>query len=209
PSADYPWQPLMSRSRAPETGRRRLHGGRSMIEGINAAIAALSKDDWRMDALADDAANVNTTGFKAAGREATQGALIETGQPLDLAIEGDGEFQVAGRTTRDGEFQLDASAQIVTPQGEPLVPPIQLPPGTDASAVDIGSDGRVRVGGAQVGQIHLTGRGTITQGALEASNVDLSDNGVEQIETRTSYAAAVKALHVQDEMWQSLMELRA
>jgi hypothetical protein len=32
---------------------------------------------------------------------------------------------------------------------------------------------------------------------------------VAQIETRTSYAAAVKALHVQDEMWASLLELRA
>jgi flagellar basal-body rod protein FlgG len=180
-----------------------------MIEGINAAIEALSKDNWRMDALANDAANVNTTGFKAAARASSQGALIETGQPLDLAIEGDGEFQVAGRTTRDGEFQLDASAQIVTPEGEPLVPPVQLPPGTDASAVEIGSDGSVRVGGVQVGQIQLTGRGTIRQGALEASNVDLADNVVAQIETRTSYAAAVKALHVQDEMWASLMELRA
>lgn len=179
-----------------------------MIEGINAAIAALSKDDWRMDALADDAANVDTTGFKAAELPSAQGALIETGQSLDLAIVGDGQFQVGNRTTRDGEFQLDASAQIVTPAGEPLVPPIQLPPGTDASAVDIGQDGRVRVGGVQVGQIQLTGRGTIQQGALESSNVDLSDNAVEQIETRTSYAAAVKALHVQDEMWQSLMELR-
>jgi flagellar basal-body rod protein FlgG len=179
-----------------------------MIEGINAAIEALSKDNWRMDALANDVANVNTTGFKAAGRASTQGAIFETGQPLDLAIEGDGEFQVGGRTTRAGEFQLNASAQIVTPEGEPLVPPIQLPAGTDASAVDIGPDGRVRVGGVQVGQIQLTGRGTIRQGALEASNVDLADNAVGQIETRTSYAAAVKALHVQDEMWQSLMELR-
>jgi flagellar basal body rod protein FlgG len=179
-----------------------------MIEGINAAIAALSKDDWRMDALANDVANINTTGFKAADSPSTQGALFDTGQPLDLAIEGDGEFQVGNRTTRDGEFQLDASAQIVTPEGEPLVPPVQLPAGTDASAVDIGSDGSVRVGGVQVGQIQLTGRGTIRQGALEASNVDLADNAVEQIETRTSYAAAVKALHVQDEMWQSLMELR-
>jgi flagellar basal-body rod protein FlgG len=179
-----------------------------MIEGINAAIEALSKDRWRMDALADDAANVNTNGFKAADRPSAQGPLFETGQPLDLAIEGDGEFQVGNRTTRDGEFQLDASAQIVTPEGEPLVPPVQLPAGTDASAVEIGPDGRVLVGGAQVGQIQLTGRGTIRQGALEASNVDLADNAVGQIETHTSYAAAVKALHVQDEMWQSLMELR-
>jgi flagellar basal-body rod protein FlgG len=180
-----------------------------MIEGINAAIEALSKDNWRMDALANDTANVNTTGFKAADRPSSQGAIFETGEPLDLAIEGDGEFQVGTHTTRDGTFQLDASAQIVTPEGEPLVPPVQLPPGTDASAVEIGPDGSVRVGGVQVGQIQLTGRGTIRQGALEASNVDLADNAVAQIETRTSYAAAVKALHVQDEMWASLLELRA
>jgi flagellar basal-body rod protein FlgG len=180
-----------------------------MIQGIGAAIEALSREQARMDALADDVANVNTNGFKAAGRESSQGPIFETGQPLDLAIEGDGEFQVAGRTTRDGEFQLDASAQIVTSEGEPLVPPVRLPAGTDASAVEIGPDGSVRVGGAQVGQIQLTGRGTIRQGALEASNVDLADNAVSQIETRTSYAAAVEALHVQDEMWQSLLEIRA
>jgi len=51
--------------------------------------------------------------------------------------------------------------------------------------------------------------GTIVQGALEASNVDLADNAVGQIVTRTSYAAAVKALHVQDEMWQSLLAAEA
>ena len=180
-----------------------------MIQGISAAIEALSRDQVRMDALANDVANVNTKGFKSADHASSQGALIETGQPLDLAIEGDGELQVGNRTTRGGEFQLDASAQIVTSEGEPLVPPIQLPAGTDASAVDIGPDGSIRVGGVQVGQIQLTGRGTIKQGALEASNVDLADNAVAQIETRTSYAAAVKALHVQDEMWQSLLEIRA
>ncbi|MEA2436763.1 MAG: flagellar basal-body rod protein FlgG [Thermoleophilaceae bacterium] len=180
-----------------------------MIQGLSASLQALSADQRRMDALADDSANVNTTGFKAAGHASSQGALMETGQPLDLAIEGDGAFTVGTRTTRDGEFQLDASAQIVTPEGEPLVPPVQLPAGTDASAVHIGSDGSVRVGGVQVGQIQLTGRGTIHQGALESSNVDLADNAVAQIQTRTSYAAAVKALHVQDEMWASLLELRA
>jgi flagellar basal body rod protein FlgG len=179
-----------------------------MIQGLGAALQALSADQRRMDALANDTANVNTTGFKAAGRASCQGALTETGQPLDLAIEGDGQFLVGSRLTRDGEFQLDASAQIVTREGEPLVPAVQLPPGTDASAVDIGADGSVRVGGVQVGQIQLTGRGTIRQGALESSNVDLADNAVGQIVTRTSYAAAVDALHVQDEMWASLMELR-
>jgi flagellar basal-body rod protein FlgG len=184
-----------------------------MIHGIGSALTALATGQQRMDALANDTANVNTTGYKSDRAPAAQGALFETGQPLDLAIEGDGRFQVAvagggSRLTREGEFQLDASARIVTTTGASLLPAVQLPPGTDASAVRITSDGSVIVDGAQVGQIQLVGRGVIRQGALESSTVDLADTAVEAIETRTSYAAAIRALHVQDEMWASLMELR-
>ena len=164
-----------------------------MIDGLGAALTA---QEQRMDALANDTANVNTTGYRAAGRESLQGPIYETGQPLDLAIEG------------AGTFQLDASAQIVTSSGESLAPPVQLPPGVDASAVTIQPDGSIYVGGAQVGQIQLVGRGVVRQGALEDSNVDLASTTVGQITTRTSYSAAVEALHVQDEMWASLMELR-
>ncbi len=167
-----------------------------MIQGIGAALSALSAGQQRMDALANDTANVNTTGYRANGRDSVQGPIYETGMPLDLAIEG------------DGAFQLDASAQIVTSSGASLLPPIHLPPGTDATAVKITPDGSVMVGGAQVGQIQLVGRGVLHQGALEDSNVDLASTAVDQITTRTSYSAAVEALHVQDEMWASLMELR-
>jgi flagellar basal-body rod protein FlgG len=181
-----------------------------MIQGIGAALSALTAGQQRMDALANDTANVNTTGYRAAGRESVQGPIYETGQPLDLAIEGAGAFQLAGgATTRDGAFQLDAAAQIVTSSGASLAPPVQLPPGTDASAVKITPGGSVIVGGAQVGQIQLVGRGVLHQGALEDSNVDLASTTVDQITTRTSYTAAVEALHVQDEMWASLMELRS
>src|SRR3954469_19205662 len=106
-----------------------------MIQGISAALSALTAGQQRMDALAYDTANVNTTGYRAAGRESLQGPIYDTGEPLDLAIEGNGAFQLAGgRTTRDGSFQLDASAQIVTSSGASLLPPVQLPPGTDAPA---------------------------------------------------------------------------
>jgi flagellar basal-body rod protein FlgG len=180
-----------------------------MIQAIGSALAGLTAGQQRMDALANDTANVDTTGFRASDAPSAQGGLIETAQPLDLAIDGSGAFQLqGGRTTRDGSFQLDASAQIVTSSGQSLAPPVVLPAGTDASAVRIDPSGGVFVGGAQVGQIQLVGRGVIQQGALESSNVDLSDTTVGQIQTRTSYAAAIKALHVQDEMWASLMELR-
>ena len=191
-----------------------------MISGIGVSLGALATQQRRMDALADDAANVNTAGYRARGGASrpesdAQGALVETGQPLDLAIEGDGWFAVTSGAaqpalTRAGVFEVDGNGQIVTRSGERLVPPVQLPPGADASSVVIAPDGAVTVGGSKVGQIQLTGgSGKIRQGALESSNVDIADTTVGEIETSTSYAAALQALHVQDDMWASLLDLRA
>ncbi|MEA2438895.1 MAG: flagellar basal-body rod protein FlgG [Thermoleophilaceae bacterium] len=209
-----------------------------MIQGLGAALSALTAQGQRMDALANDTANLNTTGYRAArlaltersagvaavdlGRSDAQGALIATGEPLDLAVEGDGWFQVqradgSHALTRAGAFQVDASGRIVTGTGEPLVPPIGLPPGADPSSIAIASDGTVSAAGVWVGRIQLfDGHGTplpasssnIRQGALEASDVDLAETVVGTIEARTSYKAAIEALHVQDEMWASLLELR-
>jgi flagellar basal-body rod protein FlgG len=209
-----------------------------MIQGLGAALSALTAQGQRMDALANDTANVNTVGYRAArtamaeraagveavdlGRSGVQGALVETGEPLDLAIEGDGWFQTqradgSKALTRAGAFQVDASGQIVTGTGEPLVPPVALPPGTDPSSIAIASDGTVSAAGVLVGKVQLyDANGTalpapaanVRQGALETSDVDLAETFVGTIEARTSYRAAIEALHVQDEMWASLMELR-
>lgn len=78
----------------------------------------------------------------------TQGDLSATGNPLDVAIEGAGFFQVllpSGQTgyTRAGSFQLDAQGNMVTANGNPLQPPIAIP--ANATAVSIGSDGTVTV----------------------------------------------------------------
>ncbi|MEA2474451.1 MAG: flagellar basal-body rod protein FlgG [Thermoleophilaceae bacterium] len=150
-----------------------------MIESFSAAASALAAQQQRMDALANDTANVNTAGYRsdrtnfedlaprARGVRATQqgpstvqGALQPTGQPLDLAVEGDGWFQVARpgaqpALTRAGVFQVDATGQMVTPAGERLVPPVRLPPGAGATTVRIESDGSVIVGGTRVAQIRL------------------------------------------------------
>jgi flagellar basal-body rod protein FlgG len=231
-----------------------------MIEGFGAALSALSAQQQRMDALANDTANVNTAGYRGdrigfsevappargvaatqRGPSSAQGALADTGQPLDLAIEGDGWFQVASPggqpvLTRAGVFTVDARGQIVTSSGDHLVPPVQLPPGTGSAGVVVGADGKVTVAGAQVARIPLftvpapdalqpvgggsyaptPGSGaptpassaTIRQGALESSNVDLADMAVGIIETRHSFAAAARALHVQDEMLGALLAIR-
>jgi flagellar basal-body rod protein FlgG len=94
----------------------------------------------------------------------TQGSLLQTGNPLDLAIEGDGFFEITlpdGTTayTRDGSFKIDANGNIVTAQGYFLQPQITIP--QNAISVSVGQDGIVtaQVPGSQqpqqLGQIQL------------------------------------------------------
>jgi len=84
----------------------------------------------------------------ASTRSFSQGALQQTGNTYDLAIKGNGFFQVQmpdGTTgyTRDGSFQVNANGQIVTNEGYPLQPGITIP--ANALSVTIGNDGTVQV----------------------------------------------------------------
>ena len=93
-----------------------------------------------------------------------QGNMQTTENSLDIAIAGDGYFQIAQPDgtiayTRDGNFNLDNAGQIVTSSGQLLQPAITVP--ANASSVTIGQDGTVSVelqagGGAQVlGQLQM------------------------------------------------------
>ncbi len=153
---------------------------------LQVARTGLDAQDMKMRVIANNLANVNTTGFKkdranfetlayqqivAAGAQAdaenkfavglnvgsgvqlagtqrvdTQGSITTTGNSLDLAIEGGGFFQVQqsdGTTayTRAGGFSLSAEGTIVTSDGLPLIPQIQIPEGT--TSITIGNDGTV------------------------------------------------------------------
>jgi len=84
----------------------------------------------------------------AAERIHTQGNLQQTGNQLDVAIQGGGFFQILmpdGTTgyTRDGSFQRDSQGQLVTASGFPVQPAITLP--ANATTVTIGRDGVVSV----------------------------------------------------------------
>ena len=82
----------------------------------------------------------------ATARDFTQGSLQQTGNTLDVAISGNGFFQVTmpdGTTayTRDGSLKLDANGQIVTNNGYTVQPGITFPP--NAQSISIAADGTV------------------------------------------------------------------
>ncbi|WP_349744732.1 flagellar basal-body rod protein FlgG [Roseateles cavernae] len=84
----------------------------------------------------------------ATSRNFSQGNLQQTSNNLDLAIKGNGFFQIQmpdGTTnyTRDGSFQLDANGQIVTNNGYTVLPGITVP--NNAQTLTIGQDGTVSV----------------------------------------------------------------
>jgi len=90
------------------------------------------------------------TGVKVVGTEKlfTQGAITQTGNSLDVAIQGNGFLQVSMPDgtiayTRDGSLHEDANGQLVTADGYPLSPAITLP--ANVNSVTIGSDGTVSV----------------------------------------------------------------
>ena len=180
--------------------------------------------------------------YAAIQRLFSPGALRQSGNSLDLAIEGDGFFQVLlpdGRTayTRDGAFKLDGQGRIVNSDGHPLQPEQAIP--ADATHISVGSDGTLSVTVAgeteaqQLGQITLAkflnpaglmsmgrnllmptaasgeaitaaggseGIGTIGQGLLEMSNVNIIEEMVSMIVAQRAYEVNSKSIQVADEM---------
>jgi flagellar basal-body rod protein FlgG len=186
-----------------------------MLEGLYSAAAGMSAQQEQMNAISNDLANVSTSGYKAErvafndllynpvklagtdttagagavaktiGRSEAQGTLQETGNPLDLAIEGEGYFQVTranGKValTRNGSFAIDASGTLVNSEGNRLSPPIKLPAGA-AGNLSVAPDGTVFSGAKKLGQIKLV---TVT-----SPEHMLADGGSEFTPTAQSGAA--------------------
>jgi flagellar basal-body rod protein FlgG len=102
----------------------------------------------------------------ATARDFTQGSLQQTGNSYDVAISGNGFFQVTmpdGTTayTRDGSFKVDAQGQLVTSNGYAIQPGITIP--AQAQSVSIAADGTVtatlpgQANPASLGQLQLAG----------------------------------------------------
>jgi flagellar basal-body rod protein FlgG len=180
----------------------------------------------------------------------TQGNYQQTGNPLDLVIEGNGFFQItlpdgAIAYTRDGGIKKDGQGRLVTSEGYLLEPQITIP--ENATSVNVSADGIVSVSISgqtlpqEIGQLQLvnfinpaglnnTGRnlmaetaasgnpivgtpgqdgiGTIAQGFLEMSNVQVVEEMVNMIVAQRAYEVNTKAVQTSDEMLQQANNLR-
>ena len=188
------------------------------------------------------------TGVRVVGNEKlfTQGNIEQTGNSLDVAIQGHGFLQVTQPDgsiayTRDGSLHMDQNGQVVTANGYAIDPAISIP--ANAQSITIGSDGTVSVslpgqaapqqvgtvqladfinpaglqpngdnlyletassGSPQIGQPGLNGLGTLAQGSLESSNVNVVEQMVDMIETQRTYEMNSKAISAADQMLQFL-----
>jgi flagellar basal-body rod protein FlgG len=122
------------------------------------------------------------TGVQAVATERifSQGSLSQTQNPLDIAINGQGFFQIQMPDgtlsyTRDGSFQRDSTGQVVNANGYPLSPSITIP--SNALTISISRDGIVSVtqpgttGATQVGQVQLAT--FVNIGGLQATGDNL------------------------------------
>lgn len=185
----------------------------------------------------------------ATSRSFAQGNLQQTTNPLDVAVKGNGFFEIqmpdgTSGYTRDGSFQVSAQGQLVTNNGYTVSPGITIP--NNAQSVTIGNDGTVSVTipgqtlPQTVGQIQLSsfvnpaglepkgqnlfgetaasgtpntgapggnGLGSLAQGFVETSNVNVVEELVSMIQTQRAYELNSKAITTSDEMLQKLGQL--
>lgn len=131
------------------------------------------------------------TGVRAVSTEHifTQGSLLKTENPLDVAIQGNGFFQIqmpdgTAAYTRDGSFTKDATGQLVTANGYPVSPAISIP--SNATSVSISRDGIVSI--TQPGSTATTQIGSL-QLASFANNGGLLNIGENLFVETTSSGA--------------------
>ncbi|MFK7901826.1 MAG: flagellar basal-body rod protein FlgG [Nitratireductor sp.] len=253
------------------------------MKALSIAATGMNAQQANLEVIANNIANINTTGFKRARAEFTdlmyetvrnqgvsavaglevvpegakqglgvklsairdvhlQGVLTQTGNPLDLALNGDGWFQVTGPEgetlyTRSGAFNLNQNGQLVNLNGYIVQPEITVP--AEAKEVAISDSGEViayldgELTGTNLGQLTITkfaneagleplgnslfgvtdasgtpvvgqpgdtSFGTLSQGYLEASNVDAIKEIAGMIAAQRAYEMNSKVIQAADEM---------
>jgi len=259
-----------------------------MIRALWTASTGMQSQQTNLDVIANNLANVNSTGFKksradfedilyqttkapgtgsnggevptgvqvglgsrvaAVQKVFTTGDFQQTGNDLDVAIEGNGFFQVTmpddtEAYTRAGALKKDSTGRLVTSDGYPLFPEVVIP--ENATSITIGSTGDVEVSldgdntPTLVGTIELVrfanpaglsslgrnlyaetpttgtpvtgipgdlGFGTLSQGVLEGSNVNIMEEMVNMIAGQRAYEVNSKAIQTADQMLQMTSQL--
>jgi len=233
-----------------------------MNETLAIAAAGMGFDTERLQSIAHNLANVSTTGYKRSiltkqvgmptfdhqmqlanidtvvdvnAIDTRAGALRSTGNPLDLAIEGSGFFEVRTPNgiayTRSGEFQLDQQGQLINAAGFPVM-------GTNGTIMlttpmpKIDNQGRIFEKNEQIGQIKVVSfsdmsklsylgdglydAGTtqttdvqqsnaLRQGFVEASNVSSMHEMVRMIETLRHFESMQKVVQGMDSIQSSVI----
>jgi flagellar basal-body rod protein FlgG len=160
-----------------------------MLEGLYSAASGMEAQQQQFDAISNDMANLDTPGYQSTvvgfhdllysngnygsnvptgagsaasvvGHDQTQGAINQTGQPLDVAVQGQGFIEVrrfdgSVGLTRNGKLELNAKRQLTNQVGMLVQPPITIPAGVSTDQVTIASDGTVSAVGKRVGKISL------------------------------------------------------
>jgi flagellar basal-body rod protein FlgF len=168
------------------------------------AISAQLGLRTNMDIIANNMANMNTPAFKAERlifiehlqkstngdqqsfvqdigtmRDTSEGPLVKTDNPFDLAISGEGYFTIetplGNRYTRHGRFQLDAESRLVTGQGNAVLD-------SAGSAINIPADG---------GRVEVSGDGT-----LSTSNGTIAKFGLVKFEDEQQLRRSANNLYI-------------
>lgn len=253
------------------------------------STTGMSAQNLNMDVIANNLANVSTTGFKksradfqdllyqimkvpgsptsadtksptgiqvglgvkpaAITKIFTTGDIVQTQNTLDVAIEGQGFFQVLlpdGNTayTRAGNLKLDGEGRITTSDGYPIQPEITIPEdarevtigdtgvvsailGSDTTSTELGNldlvdfineSGLIAIGrnlfreteasgAAIVGTPGTDGIGTLLQGYIEQSNVNLVEEMTQMITTQRAYEINSNVITTSDEMMKTVTNM--
>jgi flagellar basal-body rod protein FlgG len=229
-----------------------------MDRGLYIAASGMLAEQIRQDLLANDLANVSTSGYKSdrasqrsfgdvllsntatgaivgnlsygasvtdIATDLTPGTLQDTGEPLDLAIEGDGFLAVqtdAGlRFVRGGRMVVDAEGRLATSAGQPLLDVNGQPVVVGGeTGVTIAADGTVAVNGAAVSRLALVSlpdaqklgeslfvgtpaaapaTSAVRQGYLEASGVDAARAMVDMLISLRTFEANQRVIRTIDD----------
>jgi flagellar basal-body rod protein FlgG len=218
---------------------------------IEAASAILSASERRLEAVSSNISNISTAGYKrqisfadlvsrapsAAASEMlmrvrpdlTQGKLSDTGNPLDIAISGDGFFQVRMDNqlfySRSGQFRLAEDGRVITPQGYTLQQAGGGDLVLDRAAVEIMANGTVLDGDRPVARIGVfkpgggsaiealdgstfrfagdaeeVGDPLLRQGMVETSNVSVGDEMVTMMTALRQAESGARLVQTYDDL---------